>query len=141
MKEDFRYQECGLDNVGLRRWPGYRCKICRIAMPVLGDPDRMTVAILEKLLEIGRNFNADEVAFIQSFLRSKTEDLAGYLEVSKEELVRWKNAAQLIPDDKNELLVEAARIVLGVYQANPDPKPIYSDWYYGCIVLYCSPAA
>src|SRR5438552_597260 len=94
VSDTHEYKECGLTNVWLQDWPGYRCPNCNVFVPLL--PDTIDNFIAEKVLVIGRHLNADEILFLRTAMGLRPGELAQVIEVKKRKLVRAENGAELL---------------------------------------------
>lgn len=91
------YVECGLRNIWLESWPGFRCQSCLSFLPILPDADRLDKFIIAQLLMIERHLSAEEILFLRSALNLKPAALADAIAVEKRVITRAERNKEILP--------------------------------------------
>jgi putative zinc finger/helix-turn-helix YgiT family protein len=103
-KENYRYDECGLEHVTLVGLDVARCPDCgnfEVSIPHIEELHRL---IARALIDKRTRFRGEEVRFLRKSLGWSGADFARHMGVAEETVSRWENDAAPIGPQADRLL-------------------------------------
>src|SRR5437868_9024392 len=91
IRENYQYQECGLDNVWLQDWDVFLCARCDSHLAILPDAELAILVITRELVRQPRRLDGKSILFLRKGMRLKGQELADALGVHRVEISRWEN--------------------------------------------------
>lgn len=87
--EEYRYSECGLDDVYLHGVTIYECSACGETLTSIAKIERLHRVIAEQLARQGGSLTAAHVVFLRKYLGYSNRDFARRMGVAPETSSRW----------------------------------------------------
>ena len=101
--ENYKYCECGLDNVVLMQIPVYRCH-CGAIEPEIPALSGLHLAIAETLMKKPSLLTAQEIRFLRKTLGMSATEMAGTMGVTKQTMSRWETGDKEIGITNDRML-------------------------------------
>ncbi|WNG41538.1 helix-turn-helix domain-containing protein [Archangium violaceum] len=121
VREDYNYNECGLDDVLLVNVKMRHCASCGDRSPVLGSIEELHTVIARQLALKKSLLTGKEIRFLRKYLGYSAADYARQVGVTPETISRWENE-KLEMAWTNELLLRVTVVLrerLATYESKP----------------------
>lgn len=103
IKEDYRYKECGLDNVVLLALTVYKCN-CGEEMPVIPIMEDIHKVIALETIQSKTVLSGKQIRFLRKEMELKATELADILGANKVTVSRWESGEEHIGHANDKLI-------------------------------------